>query len=108
MLYIHVLEYLVPGNNECKRFRCVSGSLLSDLSYSRSEDDLDTTLTRSGKPWKKHRPSLTAGDEATSAKRRRSGAEKTIEVFYFFARGGYKDEYCKCCTLVYPTFIKYH
>jgi hypothetical protein len=59
---------------------CVSGSLLSDLSYSRSEDDLDSTLTRCGKDWKKHRPSLTAGDDPPSAKRRRSAVEKTIEV----------------------------
>jgi hypothetical protein len=63
-----------------ERHICVSGSLLSDLSYSRSEDDLDSTLTRCGKVWKKHRPSLTAGDDPPSAKRRRSAVEKTIEV----------------------------
>jgi hypothetical protein len=59
---------------------CVSGSLLSDLSYSRSEDDLDSTLTRCGKVLKKHRPSLTAGEDPPSAKRRRPAVEKTIEV----------------------------
>lgn len=57
-----------------------TGSLLSDLSYSRSEDDLDSTLTRCGKIWKRHRPSLTAGDEATCNKRRRSAVEKTVEL----------------------------
>jgi hypothetical protein len=74
-----------------KSFVSVSGSLLSDLSYSRSEDDLDSTLTRCGKVWKKHRPSLTAGDEATSAKRRRSAVEKTIEVFYYYTQGGVQE-----------------
>jgi hypothetical protein len=63
-------------------FVSVLGSLLSDLSYSRSEDDLDSTLTRCGKIWKRHRPSLTAGDEATCNKRRRSAVEKTVEVIH--------------------------
>jgi hypothetical protein len=62
------------------RFVSALGSLLSELSYSRSEDDLDSTLTRSGKVWKRHRPSLTAVDEATSNKKRRSAVEKTVEV----------------------------
>lgn len=69
----------------------VSGSLLSDLSYSRSEDDLDSTLTRCGKVWKKHRPSVTVDDGATSAKRRRSAVEKTIEVFYYCTQGGAQE-----------------
>jgi len=60
---------------------------LSDLSYSRSEDDLDSTLTRSGRVWKRHRPSLTAADEAASSKKRRSAVEKTIEVIYPFGQG---------------------
>jgi hypothetical protein len=66
--------------NMLVQFVCVAGSLLSDLSYSRSEDDLDSTLTRCGKVWKKHRPSLTADDAPTSSKRRHSAIEKTIEV----------------------------
>lgn len=74
------------GHDRASRLNTISeamdstGSLLSDLSYSRSEDDLDSTLTRCGKVWKKHRPSLTAGDDPPSAKRRRSGVEKTIEL----------------------------
>jgi hypothetical protein len=63
-------------------FASVLGSLLSDLSYSRSEDDLDSTLTRCGKVWKRHRPSLTAEDEAANNKRRRSAVEKTVKVIH--------------------------
>jgi len=75
------------------RFLSVLGSLLSDLSYSRSEDDLDSTLTRSGRVWKRHRPSLTAADEAASSKKRRSAVEKTFEVIYPFGAGCEKE--CK-------------
>jgi hypothetical protein len=75
------------------RFVSVLGSLLSDLSYSRSEDDLDSTLTRSGRVWKRHRPSLTAVDEAASPKKRRSAVEKTVEVIYPFGAGCKKE--CK-------------
>jgi len=82
------------------RFVSVLGSLLSDLSYSRSEDDLDSTLTRSGRVWKRHRPSLTAVDEVASPKKRRSAVEKSIEVIYPFGAG------CKkmCKTHNYPMF----
>jgi hypothetical protein len=64
----------------CIQHICISGSLLSDLSYSRSEDDLDSTLTRCGKVLKKHRPSLAAGDDPPSAKRRCPAVEKTVQV----------------------------
>ncbi|KAG8228005.1 hypothetical protein J437_LFUL007978, partial [Ladona fulva] len=58
-----------------------TGSILSDLSFSRSEDDLDTSYLRSGKRWKA-RPSL--DDDSRSAKRRRSshssGSRRKVEV----------------------------
>ena len=79
---VYGVQYLVVGNANYRRFVSVLGSLLSDLSYSRSEDDLDSTLTRCGRVWKRHRPSLTAGDEATNNKKRRSAVEKTVEVIY--------------------------
>ncbi|XP_023715210.1 rac GTPase-activating protein 1 isoform X2 [Cryptotermes secundus] len=78
-------DEVAGGHDTAPRLHTISeamdstGSLLSDLSYSRSEDDLDSTLTRCGKVWKKHRPSLTAGDDPPSAKRRRSAVEKTIQ-----------------------------
>ncbi|XP_069683890.1 rac GTPase-activating protein 1 [Periplaneta americana] len=74
------------GNDRGSRLNTISealdstGSLLTDLSYSRSEDDLDSTLTRSGKRWRKHRPSLPPNDEQSSAKKRRSGVEKAIQL----------------------------
>jgi hypothetical protein len=54
---------------------------------------LDSTLTRSGRTWKRHRPSLTAVDEAASPKKRRSAVEKTVEVIYLFGAGCKKE--CK-------------
>jgi hypothetical protein len=89
------------------KFVSVLGSLLSDLSYSRSEDDLDSTLTRSGKIWKRHRPSLTAVDEAASPKKRRSAVEKTVEVIYPFraeCKKKCKIHNYKSCTLVCAVF----
>ena len=88
------------------RFVSVLGSPLSDLSYSRSEDDLDSTLTRSGRVWKRHRPALTA-IEAASPKKRRSAVAKTVEVIYPFGAGWKKE--CKAhnyksYTLVYAVF----
>ncbi|CAH1130082.1 unnamed protein product [Ceutorhynchus assimilis] len=53
-----------------------TGSMLSDYSVSRSEDDLD--LSRHGNPkWKKHRAS-TGGDPPP--KKRRSSTNKVIEI----------------------------
>jgi hypothetical protein len=62
------------------KFVYTLGSLLSELSYSRSEDDVDSNLTQRRNIWKRHRPSLTAGDDTTNSKRRRSTVEKTVEV----------------------------
>ncbi|KAF2896541.1 hypothetical protein ILUMI_09632 [Ignelater luminosus] len=55
-----------------------TGSLLSDLSYSRSEDDLDMS-TAQCKTWKKHRPSMEPSDEP-AVKKRRSGGTKVVEI----------------------------
>ncbi|XP_067002574.2 rac GTPase-activating protein 1 [Anabrus simplex] len=55
-----------------------TGSLLSDLSYSRSDDDLDLSLTRSGRPWKKHRYSM-PGEDPIAAKRRCSNT-KSVQL----------------------------
>lgn len=55
-----------------------TGSLLSDFSYSRSEDDLDSSLIH-GKTWKKHRPSGGIIEEPAPKKRRSSG-NHIIEV----------------------------
>ncbi|PNF38684.1 hypothetical protein B7P43_G17870 [Cryptotermes secundus] len=49
-----------------------TGSLFSDLSYSRCEDDLDLTETNCGKIWKKHRPSLPAPGNPNSTNKRQS------------------------------------
>ncbi|KAJ1520156.1 hypothetical protein ONE63_004372 [Megalurothrips usitatus] len=57
-----------------------TGSLLSDLSYTRSEDDLDlsTSFLNSRKDFKKCHP---APDEnAPSPKRRRSNIRKSLEI----------------------------
>jgi hypothetical protein len=47
-----------------------AGSLISDLSYSRYEDDLDLNETNCGKTWKKHRPSLPAPGNPNSKKKK--------------------------------------
>lgn len=54
------------------------GSLLSDLSYSRSEDDLDVSILQGGKTWKKHRPSTDFA--APPPKKRKSADAKVVEV----------------------------
>lgn len=53
-----------------------TGSLLSDLSYSRSEDDLDRPFE---KTWKKHRPS-TGGLPEPAFKKRRSSSSRVVEI----------------------------
>lgn len=56
-----------------------TGSILSDLSVTRSEDDLDVSDARGNLVWKKHRPSLEPGSLPTP-KRRRSTEAKVVEV----------------------------
>jgi hypothetical protein len=56
-----------------------AGSILSDFSYSRSEDDLDGSVMQAGKAWKKHRPS-TGGVPEPAPKKRRSSGAKAVEV----------------------------
>ncbi|EFA01222.2 rac GTPase-activating protein 1 [Tribolium castaneum] len=55
-----------------------TGSMLSDFSYSQSEDDLDHSRL-SGVAWKKHRPSTGASAEPAIKKRRSSG-NKVVEI----------------------------
>lgn len=55
------------------------GSLLSDLSFSRSEDDLDVSLLQRDKVWRKHRPSTDKLPEPPN-KKRRSTENKVVEV----------------------------
>ncbi|XP_060520879.1 rac GTPase-activating protein 1 isoform X2 [Cylas formicarius] len=55
------------------------GSMLSDFSISRSEDDLDVSRHfGTGKEWKKHKPSE-MGDPEPATKKRRS-SNKVIEI----------------------------
>ncbi|XP_063925779.1 rac GTPase-activating protein 1-like isoform X2 [Zophobas morio] len=56
-----------------------TGSILSDFSYSRSEDDLDSSSLQTGKAWKKHRPS-TGGVAEPAVKKRRSSTNKAVEI----------------------------
>jgi hypothetical protein len=56
-----------------------AGSILSDFSYSRSEDDLDGSVMQAGKAWKKHRPS-TGGVPEPAPKKRRSSGAKAVEI----------------------------
>ncbi|KAI4470036.1 rac gtpase-activating protein 1 [Holotrichia oblita] len=56
-----------------------TGSLLSDFSYSISEDDLDTTSVKHAKGWKKHRSSMGNADEP-AVKKRRSSGNKVVEI----------------------------
>lgn len=57
-----------------------TGSILSDFSYSRSEDDLDSSrCLKTGKTWKKLKPT---GDNANepALKKRRSSSNKVVEI----------------------------
>ncbi|XP_017771675.1 PREDICTED: rac GTPase-activating protein 1-like [Nicrophorus vespilloides] len=56
-----------------------TGSLLSDFSYSKSEDDLDVSALHAGKGWKKHRPSMDQLPEPAQ-KKRRSSNNKVVEI----------------------------
>lgn len=58
-----------------------TGSILSDLSYSRSEDDLDSSrYGRHCKTMKKARPSLEGQNEEPVSKKRRSSSNKVVDV----------------------------
>jgi hypothetical protein len=74
----------------------VVGSILSDLSYSRSDDDLDMeSVMRKRRSFRKIRPSQ-GSEEMPSAKRRRSQlieVELTVEnlkviLYQWFPKGG--------------------
>nr|CAD7402201.1 unnamed protein product [Timema cristinae] len=54
-------------------------SILSDLSYSRSEDDLDLSLLRAGKQWRRYRHSNNK-DDSPSVKRAKRAGNKSIEL----------------------------
>ncbi|XP_030755967.1 rac GTPase-activating protein 1-like [Sitophilus oryzae] len=58
-----------------------TGSMLSDFSVSRSEDDLDVSRynTKQGREWKKHRAS-TGVDPEPAQKKRKSSTSKVIEI----------------------------
>lgn len=55
-------------------------SILSDFSYSRSEDDLDSSkCLKTGKTWKKMRVS-SEGVQEPATKKRRSSGNKAVEI----------------------------
>lgn len=60
----------------------ISGSILSELGYSQSEEDLEVSLLRNGKSRRKSgRPCLPEDAGFVQAKRRRSSrTRKSIEV----------------------------
>ncbi|XP_050316357.1 rac GTPase-activating protein 1-like isoform X2 [Anthonomus grandis grandis] len=84
--FLHRTRYSTEPNgfNINNNLSCIqeinsTGSMLSDFSVSRSEDDLDVSRTlKGGKGWKKHRPSA-AGDLDPPQKKRRSSS-KMFEV----------------------------
>ncbi|XP_049777491.1 rac GTPase-activating protein 1 [Schistocerca cancellata] len=57
-----------------------TGSLLSDLSYSRSEDDLDVDVVRTIRSWRKHRPSITVDEVEDHVPKRRRKSNRAIEI----------------------------
>lgn len=56
-----------------------TGSLLSDFSYSRSEDDLDESVTKQGRGWTDFIREKVTTDEP-AAKKRRSLKDKVVEI----------------------------
>lgn len=58
-----------------------TGSILSDFSYSRSDDDLD--IQSNFMRIKKHRPS-TDGIAEPAIKKRKSAEKKIVEVIFFY------------------------
>lgn len=73
-----------------------TGSLLSDFSFSRSEDDLDSSNVRVGKVWKTHRSAPPAEEPTT--KKRRSSSGKVVEVCSILLNSGFSN------NLYIPTF----
>ncbi|XP_049819173.1 rac GTPase-activating protein 1 [Aethina tumida] len=67
----------IAGNLSAIKEINSTGSLLSDLNYTKSEDDLDENSLYG--PWKKHRPS-TDGVAEPAQKKRRSSGNRVIEV----------------------------
>ncbi|KAJ8946085.1 hypothetical protein NQ314_008985 [Rhamnusium bicolor] len=58
-----------------------TGSILSDFSYSRSEDDLDSSKCfQTGREWRKHRASASAAPTEPAVKKRRSSSNKVVEI----------------------------
>lgn len=57
-----------------------TGSLLSDFSYSRSEDDLDMSAVHGNKAWKKHRKSTDHPAEPAPKKRRSSTHAVEVKI----------------------------
>lgn len=57
-----------------------TGSILSDFSYSKSEDDLDSSKILGGKVWKKARPSVDLISDQPAPKKRRSSGHKVVEI----------------------------
>nr|XP_023015499.1 rac GTPase-activating protein 1-like [Leptinotarsa decemlineata] len=56
-----------------------TGSILSDFSFSRSEDDLDSSRSlRPGREWNKRQP--TSDKNEPAKKKRRSGSNKVVEI----------------------------
>ncbi|KAK9891336.1 hypothetical protein WA026_014579 [Henosepilachna vigintioctopunctata] len=76
------LDTIRIDNEEAPHLSCIpevnsTGSILSNFSYSKSEDDLDI----SGKfHWKKHRPSTGAALEQPATKKRRSSGNRIVEI----------------------------
>lgn len=63
-----------------------TGSLLSELSYSKSEDGLDVSAVIRPETWKRPKNTVPV-EEVTSPKRRRSSGHKIVEVYnhYFIS-----------------------
>ncbi|XP_018567297.1 rac GTPase-activating protein 1-like [Anoplophora glabripennis] len=58
-----------------------TGSIMSDFSFSRSEDDLDSSKCfQAGREWRKHRASTEAPPPEPAAKKRRSSGNKVVEI----------------------------
>ncbi|RZB89838.1 rac GTPase-activating protein 1 [Asbolus verrucosus] len=79
----HKLSFL-QNNNSQNDWNCNIGhpqlrSILSDFSYSRSDEELDGSILQTGKAWKKHRPS-SGGIAEPAIKKRRSSGNKIVEI----------------------------
>ncbi|RZC31762.1 RhoGAP and/or C1 1 domain containing protein, partial [Asbolus verrucosus] len=54
-------------------------SILTDFSYSRSEEELDGSILQTGKAWQKHRLS-SGGVSEPAVKKRRSSRSRVVEI----------------------------